>query len=106
MGGNFHPLDVWDLGGQPALRRLWPHYLESGGVHGVVFVVDGSQAFKEEEKIELRNIVLNNFLKGVPLLLLANKRDLPISRTVGDITDMLDTIQSKTGYRMFKSVQQ
>ena len=96
MSGKIHPMDVWDLGGQPGPRRLLPFYLESGEVHGLVFVVDGSQAFKEEEKIELRNIVSTNSLKGVPLLLLVNKRDLPISKTA----------QSKTGYGISKSVQQ
>eukprot|EP00096_Caligus_rogercresseyi_P007464 TRINITY_DN25326_c0_g1_i1.p1 TRINITY_DN25326_c0_g1~~TRINITY_DN25326_c0_g1_i1.p1 ORF type:complete len:204 (+),score=59.47 TRINITY_DN25326_c0_g1_i1:159-770(+) len=65
---------VWDVGGQDKLRPLWRSYTRC--TDGIIFVIDSCQVDRlEEAKLELLKIVKSN--KSVPLLVLANKQDLP-----------------------------
>nr|ACO15412.1 ADP-ribosylation factor-like protein 4A [Caligus clemensi] len=70
-GANFL---IWDVGGQEKLRPLWRSYTRC--TDGIIFVIDSCQTDRlEEAKLELLKIIKSN--KSVPLLLLANKQDLP-----------------------------
>lgn len=77
-GSNF---TVWDVGGQDKLRPLWRSYTRC--TDGIIFVVDSSK----EERIEEAKLELQKVCKGlhtnknilVPILVLANKQDLPRS---------------------------
>ena len=75
---------VWDIGGQERIRELWKHYFN--GTEGLIFVVDSLDAerFSEIES-ELEWILKSDEMKGVPLLLLANKQDLPEATSPSDI---------------------
>ncbi|XP_040564737.1 ADP-ribosylation factor-like protein 4C [Lepeophtheirus salmonis] len=65
---------VWDVGGQDKLRPLWRSYTRC--TDGIIFVIDSCQVDRlEEAKLELLKICKSN--KSVPLLILANKQDLP-----------------------------
>merc|ERR1712127_1164199 len=68
-------LNVWDIGGQKAIRPYWKNYYEN--TDGMVFVVDSS----DEERIkecfeELGSLLTEEGLANVPLLVYANKQDL------------------------------
>lgn len=68
-------MNVWDIGGQKAIRPYWKNYYEN--TDGLVFVVDSS----DEERInecyeELGSLLQEEGLSKVPLLVFANKQDL------------------------------
>ena len=70
------PLVFWDLGGQAQLRSIWEKYYEE--THAIVFVVDAADHPRlAEAKIVLEKLVEHAELQGAPLLVLANKQDLP-----------------------------
>jgi len=68
---------VWDVGGQEKLRPLWRSYVRH--TDAIVYVVDSSEKERfEEAKIELSNLLrCPDIPSSVPVLLLANKQDLP-----------------------------
>ncbi|XP_015225741.1 PREDICTED: ADP-ribosylation factor-like protein 14 [Cyprinodon variegatus] len=69
-------LTVWDVGGQRRMRPHWKHhFLDTAGL---LFVVDsGDEKRLDEARKELYRILKYHSLKGVPLVILANKQDLP-----------------------------
>lgn len=65
-------LNVWDIGGQKAIRPFWQNYYEN--VDGMVFVVDSSDEERLKECVdELTSLTAEELLKDVPLLVFANK---------------------------------
>ncbi|KAI6649071.1 ADP ribosylation factor 1 [Oopsacas minuta] len=82
--GDQHMATLWDVGGQDRLRAIWPHYYK--GIDGIIFLVDSSDASRlPEAKYELHNAYTSRELHQVPLLVLANKQDLPHAMTSEDI---------------------
>ncbi|XP_073670308.1 ADP-ribosylation factor-like protein 11 [Paramisgurnus dabryanus] len=82
-------LTVWDVGGQRSMRPNWKYYLE--GCKLLVFVVDSSDRSRmDEAQKALKKILSDEHLKGVPLLVLANKKDLPNSMTIREVSTLLD----------------
>ena len=70
---------VWDVGGGDKIRALWRHYYK--GCTGLVFVVDSidKERFSEAHE-ELSGILKNEEMagiSGVPVVVFANKQDLP-----------------------------
>mmetsp|Transcript_50193 Transcript_50193/g.162516 ORF Transcript_50193/g.162516 Transcript_50193/m.162516 type:complete len:182 (+) Transcript_50193:74-619(+) len=81
-------LTVWDCGGQERLRPIWRHYAE--GTRALVFVVDSGDAERlEEARGSLLHFVNQDILAAVPLLVIANKQDLPHALTVAELTERL-----------------
>merc|ERR1719482_1753496 len=67
---------MWDLGGRDKIRPLWRHYFQ--GTQGIIFVVDSNDRDRIEDAREELNKFLNeDELRSVPLLVVANKQDLP-----------------------------
>uniref|UniRef100_A0ACB8EUL1 Uncharacterized protein n=1 Tax=Sphaerodactylus townsendi TaxID=933632 RepID=A0ACB8EUL1_9SAUR len=67
---------MWDVGGQHRIRTLWKHYQTN--TDGLVFVVDSVDSSRFAEAwSELEALLDADLLRGVPLVLLANKQDLP-----------------------------
>lgn len=93
-------LQFWDLGGQRDIRNIWERYYDE--CHAVVYVVDASDVERMSEGWEIfgsptvishslvisrmnscTDAVLNHpRIMGLPLLLLANKQDIPNSFSV------------------------
>ncbi|MBN3303512.1 ADP-ribosylation factor-like protein 11 [Amia ocellicauda] len=81
-------LTMWDVGGQGQMRTNWRHYLEDCDI--LVFVVDGADASRlDEAKKALKQVLNDENMNKVPLLVLANKKDLPNSLTIQDISNRL-----------------
>ena len=81
----------WDLGGQETFRSaLWRSYM--AGSQGIIFVVDSADVGRlPEARQELWNYVLDNSdVKSIPILILANKQDLPNAKNAGEIARGLD----------------
>jgi len=86
--GNVH-LQVWDLGGQESIRPSWSTYFASA--QGVVFVVDSSDSNSALlAKMELFNLLLDDNLRGVPVLVLANKQDLPTASEPQEVSELMN----------------
>ena len=67
---------MFDLAGQESMRGVWKYYFSS--TEGVIFVVDASRKDRiPDVKEELYNIMKDENAKGLPILIYANKQDLP-----------------------------
>ncbi|NWH73836.1 ARL14 protein, partial [Piaya cayana] len=78
-------MTFWDVGGQQKMRELWCTFLEN--TDGLLYVVDSSDKRRlEESKKEFVLILKNDFIKNVPVIVLANKQDLPGALNAEEIT--------------------
>lgn len=86
-------MTVWDIGGQEKIRPLWRHYYV--GTQALIYVVDSNDVERidndtgDSAKDELHKLLADDELKGVPLLVLANKQDLPQALSVAQLTERL-----------------
>ena len=81
-------LNVWDIGGQKAIRAYWPNYYE--GTDGLVYVVDSSDEQRIDECLEnLMTLLDEEDLKDVPLLVFANKQDLDLALDAQEVLEKL-----------------
>eukprot|EP00873_Tetraselmis_striata_P017538 jgi/Tetstr1/437802/TSEL_026443.t1 len=79
-------LIFWDLGGQSGLRSIWDKYFEEA--HAVVFLVDASAPDRfEESKAALERVLGSMDITGAPLLVLANKQDVPGCCSAEEVQD-------------------
>jgi len=79
---------VWDVGGQEKLRPLWRSYTRH--TDGIIFVLDSVDHERfEEAKVELIRTVRSHDNLGVPLLVLANKQDLPGAKEPHEIESLM-----------------
>ena len=63
------------LGGQEELQALWDKYYSE--CHGIIYTVDSNdRARVQESKRSFDTMISSPNLKGVPLLLIANKQDI------------------------------
>jgi small GTP-binding protein len=81
----------WDLGGQAAFRKsIWDSYLADAAA--IIFVVDSADSARFiEAKEELWRYVFNNpqIQERTPILILANKQDLPNAVNAGTLANAL-----------------
>jgi small GTP-binding protein len=79
---------VWDIGGQTKLRPLWRHYFSN--VNGLLYVVDSSDLERVRESAdELHSVLEDEQMSGVPLIVIANKQDLPGAMKVTELVERL-----------------
>ncbi|KAM8952607.1 ADP-ribosylation factor-like protein 14 [Pelodytes ibericus] len=78
-------LTMWDVGGQQKMRSFWCHYFEN--TDGLVYVVDSTnKQTLDESKKEFQFILQNELIKNIPVVVLANKQDLPGALNAEEIT--------------------
>ncbi|KAJ3005223.1 ADP-ribosylation factor-like protein 13B [Thoreauomyces humboldtii] len=66
----------YDIGGDKKIRGIWKNYYAEA--YGCIYVVDASSPERAEEAGEaLCEVYADEKMKGKPLLILANKQDLP-----------------------------
>ena len=83
---------VWDVGGQDKIRPLWRHYFQ--GCEGLIFVVDSADRERVgEAREELSWILDSDEMVEVPVVVLANKQDLPQAYTSADLATKLGLTQ-------------
>ncbi|XP_065060980.1 uncharacterized protein LOC135688176 [Rhopilema esculentum] len=80
---------VWDVGGQEKIRQLWRHYFQ--GTDGLIFVVDSADVPRlAEARQELMNIILHeDMTTHCPVVVLANKQDLPNAQRASSLVEQL-----------------
>lgn len=78
-----HDICMFDLGGAANFRGIWVHYFHD--CHGIIFVIDSAAepSLCERALEVLRETVQHPYMKGKPLLVLANKKDLASSHGEG-----------------------
>merc|ERR1711879_1024512 len=80
---------VWDIGGQDKIRKLWRHYYM--GTHGAIFVVDSSDRDRiEDVREELMKMLSEDEMRDAVLLVIANKQDLPNAMSTSEVAEGLD----------------
>merc|ERR1711879_803736 len=82
-------LNVWDIGGQKTIRPYWSNYFEASDA--LIYVIDSSDRRRlEESGQELRELLAEDKLGGVPLLVYANKQDLLQASPADEISESLN----------------
>jgi ADP-ribosylation factor protein 1 len=92
-GVNF---TVWDVGGQYKIRQLWRYYFQNS--QGLIYVVDSSDTLRfAESSEELHAIMNNDEMRDVPVVVIANKQDLPNAVSCGEMASKLglDKLKNK-----------
>jgi len=90
---------IKDVGGQDKIRPLWKHYFS--GSQGIIYVVDSNDRDRIEEASEtLFKMLKSEELQDIPLLVLANKQDLPSALKISDLTDQMElhTLRNRKWY--------
>lgn len=85
---------VWDLGGQTSIRPYWRCYYTN--TNAIVYIIDSSD--KDRLDIsggELSMLLQEKEIKGVPLLIIANKADIEHSASTVSISDSLKLTEIK-----------
>merc|ERR1711976_759721 len=78
-------LNVWDIGGQKTIRPYWSNYFESSDA--LVYVIDSSDKRRLEESAEeLKELLADDKLAGIPLLAFANKQDLMQAKSAEEVS--------------------
>lgn len=74
----------WDLGGQSKMRSIWERYYNSA--NAVIFVVDSSDRTRIiEAKKELQGVMDHDVLQRVPIVIFANKQDIPHAMPAAEV---------------------
>ncbi|EDO46803.1 predicted protein, partial [Nematostella vectensis] len=81
---------VWDIGGQPNLRK---HYF-TDDKSGLIYVVDSTDIQRLNEA-QLLGILQEKVMVDVPVVVVANKQDLPNVLKAGDIAEHLGLLKLK-----------
>ena len=75
------------MGGQDKIRPLWRHYFT--GTKALIFVIDsGDPGRVEEAARELHRVLSDKEMRGVVLLIYANKQD-QARMSIEEVTDRL-----------------
>ena len=86
---------VWDLGGQDKIRKLWKHYYKN--TNALIYVIDSNDNGRIEEcKKEFQHLLNCIELESIPVLIYANKQDLPNAQKVYKIAENIELNKVKT----------
>ncbi|GLH03204.1 hypothetical protein R5R35_014342 [Gryllus longicercus] len=82
-------LNIWEIGGGESFRRYWNNFLQDTDL--LVYVVDSADTQNLPESCKTMKALLGDErLAHVPVLVLANKQDLPGALSPGEVADALD----------------
>uniref|UniRef100_A0A8C0ICM6 ADP-ribosylation factor-like protein 14 n=1 Tax=Bubo bubo TaxID=30461 RepID=A0A8C0ICM6_BUBBB len=91
---------LWDVGGQDNLRASWPHYLED--TNTLIFVLDSTDTARLPEAMAVLEEVLSQpSMAGVPVLLLANKQEVPGALAPAELGERLKTTEQNSHHGAF-----
>ena len=96
-------LQVWDLGGQGNIRPYWRCYYPN--TNAVIYVVDSTDTERiDVAKSEMITMLQEEDLKGVPLLIFANKQDMPNAMSELEVGEKLGlTLIKNRQWRIVKA---
>merc|ERR1719456_494880 len=80
--------NVWDVGGQDKIRKLWRYYYQN--TQGLIFVIDSNDRDRiEDAREELTNMLNEDEMRDAVLLVFANKQDLPGAMDAAEVAEKL-----------------
>ena len=80
---------MWDVGGEDKIRPLWRYYYQDAV--GIIWVIDSADIERlSEVQEELKKVLREEELQGMPLLIFLNKQDLPMALPAGEIAYRLE----------------
>merc|ERR1712014_172301 len=80
--------NVWDIGGQDKIRKLWRYHYAN--TQGLIFVVDSNDHDRiEDAREELHQMLGEDEMRDAAVLVIANKQDLPNSMTTSEVSEKL-----------------
>jgi len=96
-------LTMWDVGGQHRIRPLWRHYFQN--TDAMIFVIDSSDRERiEEAREELYKCMEDEMMKSVPLLVYANKADMPKAMQAKEVVGALGLEKMRRDWHVQESV--
>ncbi|XP_028833515.1 ADP-ribosylation factor-like protein 14 [Denticeps clupeoides] len=79
-------LTIWDVGGQEKMRLHWRNFYQDAA--GMMFVVDCSDRRRlEQARKVLERVLRHEHLRGLPVLVFANKQDVTGALTATELTE-------------------
>ena len=79
-------LTLWDVSGQAT--RLWKHYFDK--INAIIFVVDSADKERlEKAQEELHRVIQDEELAAAPVLVFANKQDVPGAMSEQEVYEQL-----------------
>lgn len=79
---------VWDLGGRDKIGPIWRNFFQ--GANALIYVVDSNDRDRlDDARSELEQMLREPELEGLPVLVFANKQDLPNAMSVAEVSDRL-----------------
>ncbi|KAI9241439.1 MAG: P-loop containing nucleoside triphosphate hydrolase protein [Podila humilis] len=119
-------INFQDLGGQTDLQSIWERYYRE--CHAIVFVVDSSDPERIEEcrdalgkcqigdistlayvglnknrglffPLQIEKVIMDDTVEGIPVLMLANKQDVPTALRLESIKEIFNQIAERLGAR-------
>jgi len=89
-------MSVWDLGGQERLRDLWPSYMR--GMQALIFVVDCCAPDRiASARQALHAALQHEACRIAPILVYANKQDLPGAMSAPELSIALGLHELRDG---------
>ena len=80
--------DLWDVGGLERTRPLWRSYTRNTDL--IFFVLDSADSERlDEAKLELQSVIKLTEKLSVPIIVIANKQDLPSAVPLDKISTQL-----------------
>eukprot|EP00455_Lapot_gusevi_P031998 TRINITY_DN3486_c0_g1_i7.p1 TRINITY_DN3486_c0_g1~~TRINITY_DN3486_c0_g1_i7.p1 ORF type:complete len:132 (+),score=32.42 TRINITY_DN3486_c0_g1_i7:103-498(+) len=93
--GKVH-FGAFDMGGHPAVRHMWTRHILD--IDGILFLVDSSDADRlQEARQALSDILLCESMQDVPVVVMANKIDLPTAIDEESLRQQLGLEGTTTG---------
>lgn len=89
-------LTIWDVGGGSKIRPLWVHYIAPAC--GLIWAVDSTDRHRLQESLHwMTQMIQHENSRGLPLLVLATKQDLPNAMSTEEIARefKLDEIEGR-----------
>ncbi|CAL5978486.1 GTP-binding_protein Sar1 [Hexamita inflata] len=95
---------TYDLGGHEVARKVWEEYVASA--NAIVYLVDIADRTRfAESRVALQSVMEAKQFKDFPILILANKIDLPSAVSVEDVVSALKLQDQQTGKEAAKLPQ-
>lgn len=94
---------VFDVGGGPRIRGVWDQYFAE--VHGIIYVVDSADGKQLAESASVfTSLLAKDQVHGKPILVFANKQDLPGAKAEVDISVDLNIAALRTPHSVVKCI--
>jgi Arf/Sar family protein len=101
-----HEICIFDLGGGKNFRGIWSHYFHD--CHAIIYAIDSSDASRFAESADALNEVMRSkYVKGKPILVYSNKKDVanskPVSAINNEILKLSEILEPGTPFKIVSS---